>query len=645
MIDKELQKHFGFNAFKTGQREVISKILARQSAAAIFPTGAGKSLCYQLPAMILPHLTLVVSPLLALMKDQIDFLLTNKIPAARLDSTLSKNDYDHILERAKNGELKILMISVERFKNERFRSHLEKMDISLLVVDEAHCISEWGHNFRPEYLKLPMHQKEFNIEQVLLLTATATEQIIDDMCSKFKVLRENVIVTGFYRNNLFLQVTPTIESQKEEHLLQRIQEDPKSPTIVYVTLQKTAEHVSDFLHTNGVNAFAYHAGINSEIRERIQNDFFAGEVDCVVATIAFGMGIDKKDIRRVIHFDLPKSIENYSQEIGRSGRDGKSAFCEVMVNRDNINVLENFIYGDTPEEQAIYRLLQKLHYHQSFTWETKLTSLSNELNIRILPLKTLLVYLDMAGIIRPKYTRFDEYSFKYQIDPSVIIDKFHGERKDFVSVILRNCFTKKLWTYVDIQGILRNYGKADRQRIITALEYFSEKGWIELHSRQAIEVYEIITKDFSTVEVSRNIYNLFVNKEKHEIQRIYNMVEFFESSSCISKRLALYFGENIEKAHCEHCSLCKNGKAVIQYATQLNPLSSFNVSELTKECNELTREHYSVLNVTKFLCGISSPILTKFKVKNLPHFGIFEKYPFLAVKNWIAEFMEEASGQ
>jgi ATP-dependent DNA helicase RecQ len=190
MIEKELQTHFGFDSFRPGQREVISRIVRNQSAAAIFPTGAGKSLCYQLPAMILPHMTMVVSPLLALMKDQIDFLVRNHIPAARLDSTLTKEYYDDILRRAKNGELKILMISVERFRNERFRSHLQRMNISLLVVDEAHCISEWGHNFRPEYLKLPAYKKEFDIQLVLLLTATATKQAIEDMCVKFEVPRE-----------------------------------------------------------------------------------------------------------------------------------------------------------------------------------------------------------------------------------------------------------------------------------------------------------------------------------------------------------------------------------------------------------------------------------------------------------------------
>jgi len=207
------------------------------------------------------------------MKDQLDFLLENKIPAARLDSTLGKNEYNAILERAKNSKLKILMISVERFKNERFRSHLQKMNISLLVVDEAHCISEWGHNFRPEYLKLPDYQKEFKITQTLLLTATATQQVREDMCAKFNILKQNVFVTGFYRNNLFLQVSPTEISGKKNRLLQRIRETPKDPTIVYVTLQKTAEDVAEFLGTSKINAHPYHAGMETEKREQIQNKF------------------------------------------------------------------------------------------------------------------------------------------------------------------------------------------------------------------------------------------------------------------------------------------------------------------------------------------------------------------------------------
>ncbi|MBF0289623.1 MAG: RecQ family ATP-dependent DNA helicase [SAR324 cluster bacterium] len=635
-MEHELHQHFGFSQFKMGQKAVIEKILNRQSSIAIFPTGAGKSLCYQLPAILLPGLTLVVSPLLSLMKDQLDFLLEHGIVAARLDSTLDKMEQNAVLEKAKKGVLKILMISVERFKNERFRFHLQKMDISLLVIDEAHCISEWGHNFRPEYLKLPFYQQEFQIPQAFLLTATATEQVIDDMCEKFNILRKNVVVTGFYRDNLFLRITPTGESQKKQVLLQRIDEAPNDSTIVYVTLQKTAEKLAEFLCAHQIKAQAYHAGMKNEERESIQNQFMEGSLACIVATIAFGMGIDKKDIRRVLHYDLPKSIENYSQEIGRSGRDGMPSLCEVLANKDSLNVLENFIYGDTPETHSIHQVLQSIKQNSDFVWEIKSTTLSHEQNIRLLPLKTLLVYLDMEGVIRPKWTYFEEYSFKYHSEPNYIINSFQGERRRFVAALFNHCHTKKIWTSVDIQAILNSY-HTERQRIITALEYFDEKGWIELHAKQSVEAYDILNQGFDIDLMTEKMRALFQKKEEHEIQRIHSMLRFFESNSCLSKELASYFGEHLEKEQCGHCSFCDKGKAILQYTNNLKPLTNFRMEALTAEFIQAIGEHATTENLTKFLCGIYTPVFSKFKIKTLPHFGALEHYPFLEVKQWIEE--------
>ena len=643
VLERQLKNYFGFESFLKGQKSVIQKIVDRQSAAAIFPTGAGKSLCYQLPAMLLPGMTLVVSPLLSLMKDQLDFLISKGIAAARLDSSLEKNEYHAVLEDARRGELKILMISVERFKNETFRFHLQKMRVSLLVIDEAHCISEWGHNFRPEYINLPVYRQEFGINQVLLLTATATQRVIDDMSAKFHLDKENVFITGFYRNNLYLQVTPTTAADKEKRLLKRIREAPQAPTIVYVTLQKTAETLAQRLCENDIDARAYHAGMKSEKREQIQNAFMQGSLSCVVATIAFGMGIDKKDIRRVIHYDLPKSIENYSQEIGRSGRDGEASWCEVLANRDNIHVLENFIYGDTPAKAAIQHVLELIKANSGFIWETKIVRLSSESNIRLLPLKTLLVYLTMEKLIRPRLTYFEEYSFKFIQEPHEIVDRFQGERRQFVEAVLAHCHTKKVWTTADIPGIINSYA-SDRQRIVMALEYFDDQEWIELQPRQSVEVFDILDQSFETDDISQKMFRLFKNKEKIEIERIHQMVDFFEANGCLSKKLAAYFGEKLDIQSCGHCSHCKSGQVKLEQTTALEPLSGYDFNSISEGYLAAVGNLSNTADVTKFLCGLHTPLFTRLKLKQLPTFGLFSNHPFLTVKQWVEAMSANIAG-
>lgn len=625
---------FGFETCKPGQQQVIEKVLANHSAAAIFPTGSGKSLCYQLPATQLPGLTLVVSPLLSLMKDQLEFILKHNIKAARLDHSLERSEYQQVLSKARNNQLKILMISVERFKNERFRAQLKQMNISLLVIDEAHCISEWGHNFRPDYLKLPQYQKEFGIPQTLLLTATATPKVIVDMREKFNINQADVVVTGFYRKNLFLQMSPTAASERYAQLLKRVKSNPDSPTIVYVTLQKTAESVATFLNENGASAQHYHAGMKSDERELIQNQFMQGELNCIVATIAFGMGIDKKDVRQVLHFDLPKSIENYSQEIGRAGRDDQISNCEIFANNDSLQVQENFVYGDTPEQASIHQLLVQIQQTETSFWETKLLSLSNELNIRSLPLKTLLVYLELAGIIKPKFTYFEEYSFKNIENTAPLINRFTGERRTFITALFEHCVVKKTWTYIDIDAVMAHYN-TDRSRIMTALEWFDDQGLIELHAKQAVERFDITDRTFDVAELSTKLHQLYINKEQVEIERIHNMISLFESDQCISKLLAEYFGEALTFSSCGHCSVCQSGAVSFQSNQHRTPLSELNFTELSADFIHKAGAAYTNTNLTKFLCGIHTPVFTRLKIRALPNFGLLDNQSFGEVRAWV----------
>ncbi|MEC4165888.1 ATP-dependent DNA helicase RecQ [Pseudomonas sp. MS-1(2024)] len=633
-----LEQVFGYPQFRAGQEAAISAVLAGRSAAAIFPTGSGKSLCYQLPALLLPHLTLVVSPLLALMQDQLAFLQRHGIAAASIDSAQSRDEASAVMARAKAGELKILMISVERLKNERFRHFLQQVPISLLVVDEAHCISEWGHNFRPDYLKLPDYQRQFNIPQALLLTATATPNVIADMQVKFAIAESDVITTGFYRANLNLWVEPVTGAAKRQRLVQWMGERLGQPSIVYVTLQKTAEHIAQHLNQNGISANAYHAGLPHDQREGIQRQFMGGQLNCIVATIAFGMGIDKSDIRNVVHFDLPKSIENYSQEIGRAGRDGAPSECLVLANRDSLNVLENFVYGDTPELQGIRYVLDELREAiVQGQWEFMLLPLSDQSNIRQLPLKTLLVQLELRGLIAPRYAYFAEYRFKFLIEPDVLLAKFEGERQQFVSAIIQTSSRARTWATVNFDGLYSQH-QADRNRVVKALDYFQEKGWIELESKQMTEVYSLLVQDFDAQALSLELHTYFKTHERGEITRIHAMLALFASETCLSYRLAQYFGDEQAPQQCGHCSVCAGQVAHLPEPPALMPLVDKNFEALCgafiHRHQEFTGSYPPAERLTRFLCGISVPMFTKMKARAIPGFAALENYPYAAVRDW-----------
>ena len=636
-----LSRVFGFSQLRPGQQRVVEAVLAGRSAAAIFPTGSGKSLCYQLPALHLPHLTLVVSPLLALMQDQLAFLHARGISAASIDSAQSREQAAETMAKAKSGELKILMISVERLKNERFRHFISQVPISLLVVDEAHCISEWGHNFRPDYLKLPDYQRQFGIPQVLLLTATATPPVIADMQKKFAIAADDVVTTGFYRANLNLLVEPVAGRDKQRRLDEWLGAKAGEPSIVYVTQQKTAEQVAAQLSQRGIAASAYHAGMPHEAREAIQHQFMAGAINCIVATIAFGMGIDKADIRNVVHFDLPKSIENYSQEIGRAGRDGQPSDCLVLANRDSLNVLENFVYGDTPELAGIRCVLDELRgAGQGGEWELMLNQLSEQSNIRQLPLKTLLVQLELRGIIAPRYAYFAEYRFKYLIEPEVLLAKFEGERRQFVDAIIATSARARTWCTVDFDSLYSQH-QAERGRVVKALDWFQERGWIELESKQMTEVYAVLDAGFDPAAVSAELHGYFQQQEACEIARIHAMLDLFATEQCLSQRLAAYFGDAQAPQRCGHCSVCHGQIARLPAPPSLAPLHEQSLSAL---CGLFSQRHLefngqvpSAECLTRFLCGISVPLLSKLKARSLGGFAALQDYPYAAVRVWVNE--------
>jgi len=641
-MKETLQRVFGFAELRPGQEAVISAVLAGRSAVAIFPTGAGKSLCYQLPALLLPHLTLVVSPLLALMQDQLAFLHRHGIAAASIDSTQSREEAQQVMAQARAGTLKILLISVERLKNERFRHFIASVPVSLLVVDEAHCISEWGHNFRPDYLKLPHEQHALAIPQVLLLTATATPTVVADMRAKFAIDSLDVVCTGFYRPNLNLWVEPVSGADKLRRLVDWLKTRAGQASIVYVTLQQTAEDVAQHLSQHGIAASAYHAGLAHEMRQDLQQRFMAGQCHCMVATIAFGMGIDKSNIRHVLHFDLPKSIEGYSQEIGRAGRDGLPSDCLVLANRDSLQVLENFVYGDTPERAGIDTVLADIAaVAAGQSWEVKLTALSERCNIRLLPLKTLLVQLELRGIIAARFAYFADYRFKLLTTAEDMLAHFQGERAQFVQAILQCAVRARTWYTLDFDTLYRQH-HAEHSRVVKALDYFQEKGWIELEAKQMTDVYAVLQRDFDRNALGADLSAYFQAKEHSEVARIHAMLDYFASAQCLSHRLAAYFGDLQAPLHCGHCSVCRGQVAQLPAPAPVPPLAGQNLVAL---CGELIDRHLGQLHrpascevLTRFLCGITAPVLTQLRARSLPGFAALENYPYAEVRQWVQQF-------
>src|SRR5438552_3078450 len=354
-----LRDRFGFQEFRPAQKQVIDKIMAGENALAVMPTGSGKSLCYQLPALALPGLTLVVSPLIALMKDQVDQLNHLGLPATVINSTVSREQQRSRLEQAIAGRIKLLYIAPERFQNDEFRAGLARTRVSLFAVDEAHCVSLWGHDFRPDYLRLRPVIRELKSPPVLALTATATPAVRRDVLVQLGIEGAAQVVSGFDRPNLYLEVREVATTaEKIRAIVELARWAPLG--IVYAGTRKNVEDIHGNLRRAGVETAAYHAGLTTPDRKAVQERFMNSPECVIVATNAFGMGIDRSEVRFVVHSDIPDSVEAYYQEIGRAGRDGEPARCLLLFNYADKWIPEFFIDSSHPPADILKYVFAKL---------------------------------------------------------------------------------------------------------------------------------------------------------------------------------------------------------------------------------------------------------------------------------------------
>ncbi|MDA0322332.1 MAG: RecQ family ATP-dependent DNA helicase [Verrucomicrobia bacterium] len=627
-IEQILKDTFGFDSFRDGQRDVVEHLLAGRSALAVFPTGGGKSLCYQLPALKFEGLTLVVSPLIALMKDQIDFLVRKGVRAARLDSSLSAEETRGVWDDLWNQRLKLLYVAPERFASERFLQRLRRSAISLMVVDEAHCISEWGHNFRPDYLKLAELSRELHAKRVLTLTATATASVAEDICRNFSIAPEAYINTGFHRPNLVMRAIPCSSRERDALLLSRLRERPRGATIVYVTLQKTAEQVARALADRGISARAYHAGMDGELRHEVQDWFMASPDAVVVATIAFGMGIDKSDIRYVYHYNMPKSLENYMQETGRAGRDGMESGCDLLVCPDDIATLENFTYGDTPTLQAVQGLVAHL-LEQPDIFDLSIYDLAHEYDIRNLVISTLLTYLELRGIIASTGPLYNEYKFQPNTGSAEMLQGFDEARTRFLRAMFSKAEKGRTWFSIDIAATASELGEK-RERLVAALNYFEEKGDLTLKVAGLRHGYRFVKRPDSTEDLAQAIFARFQESETRDIARLGQVVELASMQTCTVRSVLNYFGESLE-SDCGHCDRCL-GEPVL-------PMPRLHEAEITEEQGRavaaLVGEQHAPLatprQLARFLCGLPSPAASRARLTKDNRFGLLSRHRFATV--------------
>jgi ATP-dependent DNA helicase RecQ len=628
-----LRDRFGLDSFRAGQREVMTALDTHGGALAVFPTGGGKSLCYQLPALDYEGVTVVVSPLIALMKDQIDFLRSRGVRAARLDSSLSFEEARQVTDGLADRSLRLLYVAPERFNNERFLERLKRARISLFAIDEAHCISEWGHNFRPDYLKLAAATQDLGVERILALTATATPEVVTDICNSFRIPAEAAIVTGFHRPNLFLSTAPVPAGERDAALLERLRKRPPGATIVYVTLQKTAERVAADLAREGLPARAYHAGLDGELRTEVQEWWKGSDRAIVVATIAFGMGIDKADVRYVYHYNLPKGLESYSQEIGRAGRDGAASLVEMMGAGDDVAILENFAFGDTPTSDALRSIVSDV-LARGAEFDVSLYALGNESDVRPLVLRTALTYLELMGVLRQGTPFYAGYRIRPHHPVEQIAARFNGERSRFIAGIFSSARRGRQWYTLDPAAVAAALG-SDRDRVAAAVGHLQDTGLAEVQMSDARQRFTRGSEHPYTETIVDDLASRFTRREQQEVRRIARMVELISAPGCQTAFLISYFGE-ILPGPCGHCTFCETGTPVRLPSAPTRPdiVTLIDPTDLSELRDRHPRALAHPRQMARFLCGLTSPATSRDRLTRHRLFGILEGHRFQEVLRW-----------
>lgn len=566
-IHRILKKYWGYDAFRPLQQDIILSVLEGKDTLGLMPTGGGKSITFQVPAMMLEGVTVVVTPLISLMKDQVDNLRQRHIRAVYIHSGMTMAESNKARETLFNGKAKFLYVSPERLRNERFMQQLKMLKVSLIVVDEAHCISQWGYDFRPAYLNIRRLRKILKDVPVLALTATATPDVEQDILRQLEMSAPCVFRKSFTRENLNYIVRPT-ETKIAEifHILSRTE----GSAIVYVRSRKRTREIAEYLQSCGISATFYHAGLDPDVKEERQNHWKWGETRVMVATNAFGMGIDKPDVRVVIHFDMPPSLEEYYQEAGRAGRDGQNAWVVLLTAAADKGVLRRKVAEAFPDKEIIRKVYERacnfievaLGEGYDTLHEFDIDRFCEVFQYQKRQCLASLRLLGQAGYL--EFMEESEYTSRAMIECTredlYHIGKMSANAEKILSLILR-LYTGLFIEYVNIsEGRLARESGLNERQVYEALLELGRMKVVSYIPRSRTPILYLPTsrEEPRYISIGKNIY-----EERREIisRRIEAMIDFaFLDSQCREQQLLRYFGENVSHG-CGRCDVCRNRRA------------------------------------------------------------------------------------